>query len=60
MIRRFALSASVATMLLAGVGAAQAKDSFVIGLSNGWVGSEWRTQMIDEAEAAARAWRPRA
>jgi ribose transport system substrate-binding protein len=36
--------------------AAEAKDSFVIGLSNGWVGSEWRTQMIDEAEAAAQAW----
>jgi ribose transport system substrate-binding protein len=33
-----------------------AKDSFTIGLSNGWVGSEWRTQMIDEAEAAAKAW----
>ncbi len=57
MIRRFALSASVATMLLAGVGAAQAKDSFVIGLSNGWVGSEWRTQMVDEAVAAAAAWK---
>jgi ribose transport system substrate-binding protein len=36
--------------------AAEANDSFVIGLSNGWVGSEWRTQMIDEAEAAAQAW----
>jgi len=36
--------------------AAEAKDNFVIGLSNGWVGSEWRTQMIDEAEAAAQAW----
>jgi ribose transport system substrate-binding protein len=35
---------------------AQAKNSFVIGLSNGWVGSEWRSQMIDEAEAAAQAW----
>lgn len=35
---------------------AHAKDSYVIGLSNGWVGSEWRTQMIDEAEAAAKAW----
>jgi len=33
-----------------------AKDNFTIGLSNGWVGSEWRTQMIDEAEAAAKAW----
>jgi ribose transport system substrate-binding protein len=35
--------------------AAQAED-FTIGLSNGWVGSEWRTQMIAEAEAAAAAW----
>jgi ribose transport system substrate-binding protein len=35
---------------------AMAKDSFTIGLSNGWVGSEWRTQMIDETEAAAKAW----
>jgi ribose transport system substrate-binding protein len=33
-----------------------AADTFSIGLSNGWVGSEWRTQMIDEAEAAAKAW----
>ena len=36
--------------------AANAKDQFVIGLSNGWIGSEWRTQMIDEAEAAAKEW----
>jgi ribose transport system substrate-binding protein len=35
---------------------ASAKYSFTIGLSNGWVGSEWRTQMIDEAETAAKAW----
>ncbi len=35
---------------------ATAKDTFTIGLSNGWVGSEWRTQMIDEAEAAAQEW----
>ena len=34
----------------------QAK-SFTIGLSNGWVGSEWRTQMIDEAKAAAAKWK---
>lgn len=40
-------------------GAASAQDSFTIGLSNGWVGSEWRTQMIDEATAAAAAWRER-
>ncbi|WP_425432942.1 ABC transporter substrate-binding protein [Hartmannibacter diazotrophicus] len=31
-------------------------ETFKIGLSNGWVGSEWRTQMIEEAETAAKAW----
>ncbi|ADO41623.1 substrate-binding domain-containing protein [Ketogulonicigenium vulgare] len=36
--------------------AAYAQDSFTIGLSNGFVGSEWRTQMIEEAQAAAAAW----
>ena len=36
--------------------AATAAD-FKIGLSNGWVGSEWRTQMIEEAQAAAAAWK---
>jgi ribose transport system substrate-binding protein len=40
-------------------GTASAQDSFTIGLSNGWVGSEWRTQMIDEASAAAAAWKER-
>ena len=33
-----------------------AADDFKIGLSNGWVGSEWRTQMIEQAQAAAAAW----
>jgi ribose transport system substrate-binding protein len=38
----------------------QAQDqSYTIGLSNGWVGSEWRTQMIEEAQAAAEAWSER-
>ncbi|HEX2887030.1 MAG TPA: substrate-binding domain-containing protein [Vineibacter terrae] len=37
-------------------GATLAAD-FKIGLSNGWVGSEWRTQMIEEAQAAAAAWK---
>lgn len=37
-------------------GSAFAQESFKIGLSNGWVGSEWRTQMIEEAQAAAEAW----
>ncbi len=50
-------------LALAGVAAAalSATTSFAadfkIGLSNGWVGSEWRTQMIEEAQAAAAAWK---
>jgi ribose transport system substrate-binding protein len=32
-------------------------ETYKIGLSNGWVGSEWRTQMIEEAQAAAAAWK---
>lgn len=31
-------------------------EDFKIGLSNGWVGSEWRTQMISEAEEMAKEW----
>ena len=50
------LAAIAATALAAS--AAMAAD-YTIGLSNGWVGSEWRTQMIEEAEAAARAWSDR-
>ena len=51
------LAAGLAAVLAVGVSsAATAKDTFTIGLSNGWVGSEWRTQMIDEAEAAAKEW----
>lgn len=41
-------------LILAG-STAFAKD-YKIGLSNGWVGSEWRTQMIEEATAAAAKW----
>jgi ribose transport system substrate-binding protein len=32
-------------------------ETYKVGLSNGWVGSEWRTQMIEEAQAAAAAWK---
>ena len=53
------MAAASVTLMLACAGSAGAQDSFVIGLSNGWVGSEWRTQMIDEAEAAAEAWAER-
>ncbi len=40
------------------VSSVSAQD-FKIGLSNGWIGSEWRTQMIDEAKAAAAKWKER-
>lgn len=57
MTRRSFLTAGVAAALCAASASiGYAADSFTIGLSNGWVGSEWRTQMIDEAEAAAKAW----
>jgi ribose transport system substrate-binding protein len=57
MTRRMFWTASVAAVLCAASASiAYGADSFTIGLSNGWVGSEWRTQMIDEAEAAAKAW----
>ncbi|NTJ44778.1 ABC transporter substrate-binding protein [Agrobacterium larrymoorei] len=32
------------------------EQTYKIGLSNGFAGSEWRTQMIEEAQAAAAAW----
>ena len=56
-MRKTLIAVGLAAVLGAGLSAtASAKDSFTIGLSNGWVGSEWRTQMIDEAETAAKAW----
>lgn len=56
-MRKFtAITLSTAAALAASVAVAAAQD-FTIGLSNGWVGSEWRTQMIEEAQAAAAAWK---
>ena len=46
---------AITAAFLATTAHAQDKE-YTIGLSNGWVGSEWRTQMIQEAEAAAKAW----
>ncbi len=57
MVRSLALTASVAAIMCATAFTANGKDNFLVGLSNGWVGSEWRTQMIDEAEAAAAEWK---
>lgn len=47
----------LAAVSLLFVSAAAYAESFTIGLSNGWVGSEWRTQMIDEAKEAAAKWK---
>jgi ribose transport system substrate-binding protein len=49
-------AASVAGFLSITVKGATAAPKYKIALSNGWVGSEWRTQMIEEAQAAAAAW----
>ncbi len=53
-ITAIALSAVAGVAISASLASA---DDFKIGLSNGWVGSEWRTQMIEEAQAAAAAWK---
>ena len=50
-------SAFIAAGLVALMSSAAMAESYKIGLSNGWVGSEWRTQMIEEAQAAAAAWK---
>lgn len=50
--------AAVASVSLVASASAQDK-TFKIGLSNSFVGSEWRTQMIEEAQAAAAAWAPK-
>lgn len=47
----------IAARLAALISSSAMAESYTIGLSNGWVGSEWRTQMIEEAEAAAAAWK---
>lgn len=50
------LIAAAVVMAAFSSGAMAQEQSFRIGLSNGFVGSEWRTQMIAEAQAAAAAW----
>jgi ribose transport system substrate-binding protein len=60
MLRITSIAISAAAALAFALLPAGAQDkSYTIGLSNGWVGSEWRTQMIEEAEAAAAAWKER-
>jgi ribose transport system substrate-binding protein len=43
-------------LVAASLGGAEAK-TYRIAISNGWVGSEWRTQMVEETLAAAKAWK---
>lgn len=60
-MRRTFLKASLVAMglsLTAGIAPA-ADKTYKIALSNGWVGSEWRTQMIEETRAAAAEWAKR-
>jgi len=58
-MRKVMLAAVTTVLVAASSRTALAKDHFTIGISNGSVGSEWRTQMIDEAMAAAKAWQTR-
>lgn len=60
MIARLIGAVLATTALAQGAMAQEASgETFRIGLSNGYVGSEWRTQMIEEAQAAAAAWAER-
>jgi len=51
------LKVAFAAVSVFAVAATAHAEDYTIGLSNGWVGSEWRTQMIEEAQAAAEAWK---
>ena len=50
------LTAAVILASSIAMGAHAQEKTFKIGLSNGFAGSEWRTQMIEEAQTAAAAW----
>jgi len=45
--------AAILAVVVLGFGAVSAQDSFTIGISNSFVGSEWRTQMIQNIEDTA-------
>lgn len=56
-MRRHFIATTIAALGLVMTSGAYAADkTYKIALSNGWVGSEWRTQMIEEARAAAEQW----
>ncbi|SLN75848.1 ABC transporter substrate-binding protein [Oceanibacterium hippocampi] len=58
-MKKLSLMALTAAATLVGSALVANAADYKIGLSNGWVGSEWRTQMIAEAEAAAAKWKDR-
>jgi len=47
------LSIFIAVLMTMSIGLVSAQDSFTIGVSNSFVGSEWRTQMIQQIEDVA-------
>ncbi|NLG68151.1 MAG: hypothetical protein GX496_01090, partial [Firmicutes bacterium] len=56
-LTRALLVALVAIMALGGVGVAAKQPPFNIGVSNGFIGSEWRTQMVADIEQVADEYR---
>jgi ribose transport system substrate-binding protein len=56
-VKKLTLLALAGVAAIAFSATASLAADYKIGLSNGWVGSEWRTQMIEEAQAAAAAWK---
>lgn len=55
MKKKLLVFAVLVVMILSAVAipGASAQDTYVIGISNGFVGSEWRTQMIEDIETVA-------
>lgn len=45
--------AAILAVVVLGMGAVSAQDTYTIGISNSFVGSEWRTQMIQNIEDTA-------
>lgn len=56
-MKKFIVAALAAVSITAMASSMAHAETFKIGLSNGWVGSEWRTQMIVEAKEAAAKWK---
>ncbi|MCB1754067.1 MAG: ABC transporter substrate-binding protein [Gammaproteobacteria bacterium] len=58
-MKKIITSVLSAACVFAGSATIALAADYKIGLSNGWIGSEWRTQMIDEAKEAAAKWKER-